>query len=419
MQTDIDWIRDMGKLMKVEQTTFYHHEEGKIIQAPVIAAKTNSGSADVIITLASDSHYLSGKKSYPRIGNLVQFTGGATGLIIAKSTSVDSAHTVTIRPVNSSQNVRTGAVVGATFIVHSYAFTEGSSGPNESVIPDVTQFSNQLMIFKDKFKVTSSEETNKAWFDVPTPDGGSRPYYYLKGELDTVERFRLSEQFGLFIGPMSDANLVDADGETVRTSRSLIDTMENYGNVQEYSLDITLDTYTTLIKTINKVYGDKEYVLGMGLDFSRANTAFAISLGQKGSIVYNSFGGAENGAKKAFDLGFNSIEMQGYTFHCKNLNVFSHADTTGAPGFPYPGYCLAIPMGKGKDPKTAEMIDYFGIRYKEWTNGPAGKGPYRMWETGGNANVPTDDSLTRTLNYASEKGLQVFGAKRYVLLKKA
>lgn len=417
-QTDIDWIEQMGKMIKVQQTDYYHHEEGRIIQAPVIADKANSGSADVIITLASESHYLSGTRSYPRVKNLVQFSNGATGLVIAKSTTTPSAHTITVRPVNSDQDVRTAAVVGATFICYSYAFEEGASGPDESVIPDVTKFSNQLMIFKDKFTVTSSEETNKTWFEVPTPDGGWGRAYYLKGEADTADRFRLAEQFGLFITPKSD-NLVDADSNTIRTSRALIPTMEQYANIMEYSTEVTMDLYNTLSKTINKNYGDSEYVLGMGLNFSQKNTAFLSAFGKNGAVVYNSFGGGDMGSKKALSLGFNSIEMDGYTYHTKKLNVLSHADTTGAAGFPYPDYCLAIPMGKGADPRSGEMIDYFGIRYKEWNNGPAGKGTYRRWETGGNAPVPTDASLKRSLNLASEKGLQVFGSKRYVLIKKA
>lgn len=414
LQRDLDWLAKMGKLIKVEQTEFFHHEEGKIVQLPNIASTANSGSADVIVTLGSASYYLSGTKSYPRVGNLVQFKGGATGLIIAKDSSTPNAHTITIRPVNSSQNVRSGAVIGDYFIVYSTAFTEGTSGPSESVIPDVTRFSNICQIFYDTFTTTSSEETNKTWFEVPAADGGWGRFYYLKGEADTVDRFLIAEEEGLFLTPQSDSNLLDADGNVVRTTRALIPHLQSYANGQTYTT-VTTELYDTLIKIINKNYGVKEYMLAMGLNFSLANKDYANSFGKNGGILYNTFGGADNGQKKAIEMGFDSIAVAGYTFHLKPWNILSHADTTGASGFPYPDYFIAIPMGKGADPRSGEMIDYFGVRYKEFNNGPAGKGSYRRWETGGNASTPTDASLRRSLHMASEKGLQVFGAKRYVL----
>lgn len=420
LQTDIDWLEDMGKLIPVNADEYNHHEEDELIPVQVIASAANGSGSDVDVTLASASHSNSGANSFPREGNLVQFKNLATGLIIEKDITTPSAHVLTIRPLNSSQNVQTAAVAGDSFIVYSGAFEEGTSGFQETVIPTTNKVSNKLQTFSEFFKVTSHEEANQTWVTFTNPVTGKKEArYYVKGEADTADRFRMQEVQGLFLSPQSDSSLTDKNSNKVQTTKALIPTLVDSANLLDYTTGPTMSTYDNIIKVLNSNYAAQgEFMMCEGLNFSLANKNFHIDFAKNGAINYNTFGGGDKGNKKAISLGFSSISFSGVTFHIKRLNILSHAGTTAAPGFPYPDYFIIIPMGTGMDPKSKEMIDYFGIRYKK-LGGKGVRDHWKIWETGGGSDAGTDSSLTRKVNYASVKGLQVFGAKRYILGRKA
>lgn len=414
-QRDLGWLDAMGKLIPVKGDEYNHHEEDILIPVQVIASVANGSGSDVIVTLDSSSHANSGKNSYPRIGNLVQFKNKATGLIIDKSEVSDNAHTITVRPVNASQNVQTAAIAGDSFIVYSSAFESGTSGFTKAVIPTVTKVTNQLQTFSEFFQIDSHAEEDETWITYTNPTTKqSESRYHIKGEADTVDRFLMQEELGLFITPQSDANLKDLNNNKILTTKALIPTLEESGNIIDYTTAPTMTTYDNLIKLWNSNFADEEHIMGEGLNFSLKNKNFHVDLAKNGAISYNTFGGGDNGSKRALELGFASVSYCGYTIHIKRMNILSHASTTGAPGFPYPDYFITIPMGKGRDPKTRELIDYFAIRYKK-LGGKGNRDHWKVWETGGGSDAGTDSSLKRRVNYASVKGLQMFGAKRYTL----
>lgn len=415
-QRDLDWLKDMGKLTPVYAQDFYHHEEEEIIPVQLIASAANGTGSAVLVTLDSTVHVNSGVNSYPRVGNLVQFNDLSTGLVTAKDTSVASAHVLTVKPVNASQNVQSGAVAGQSFICYSSAFEDGTSGFTTSVIPGTNKVTSTLQTFGEFFEVTGQAEEDETWIEYTNPSTGeTKNRYYIKGEADTADRFKMQESLGLFITPKA-ASLTNAAGDAVTTTKALIPTLVESGNLLDYTTAPTMQTYDSIVKILNGVYADSEYLMCEGINFSIANKNFHSDFAKDGAIEYNSFGG-ENGKKKALDLGFNSITMNGFTFHIKKMNILSHASTTAANGMPYPDYAIMIPMGAGLDPKSAEMVDYFGVRYKP-TKGAGARGDIKIWETGGNSKAGTSEATKRRVNYHSIKGLQVFGAKRYILLRK-
>lgn len=417
-QRDLDWLKDMGKLIPVAATTYYHHEENEIIPAQLIASVANGSGSNVVVTLDSSVHSNSGVNSYPRVGDVIQFKDLSTGLIISKDESTPNAHTITVTPLNASQNVQSGAVAGDTFIMVTSAFEEGTSGYTKTIIPTTNKVTNQLQIFGEFFSVTTSEEEAQTWFEFENPTTGQmEARYYIKGEVDTADRFAMKENLGMFITPQSDSNLKDASNNLIRTTNALIPTLTASANILDYTSSPSMTTYDTLIKLINKSYGVPEYLMMEGLNFSIANKNFHVDFAKNGAVQYNTFGGGENGQKRAAEIGFTSISYCGYTFHIKRANILSHAGTTGATGFPYSDYFICIPMGAGKDPKTTEMVDYFGIRYRKMP-GAGSKGHYKVWEWGGGSKNGTNGQLVRNVSFASEKGLQVFGAIRYVLGRK-
>lgn len=408
MQRELNWIKEMGKLIEVKQTEYHHHEENELFDQIVIASKSNSGS-NVIVTIHSDNHYNSGANSFPRIGDLVQFKNRTTGLVIAKSEAVASAHTITIKPINSSQLVQTAAIASDTFICFSSAWEEGTSGYTKSLIPTHTKITSKTQIFTEFFDVTSSEETNQTYITYTNPETGeAERRYYIKGEADTADRFVMKEELGLFATPYSDTSLTNAAGDKVRTTRGMIPHLEDYGNVLSYTDGASSSLYDTIVKRLNKKYAEKEYLMLEGLNFSITNKNFHVDFGKNGSVVYN---------PNLVKMGFKGIEMNGYKFMIKTLDILNHAATLGATGFPYPDYFIMAPTGKGYDSKAAEYVDYFAVRYKKM-NGGGSRGHFQVWETGGSAKSNQDGSLKRQIRYASEKGLQVFGGERFILGKK-
>ncbi len=389
LQTDIDLFEKMGKLIPVKSDTYYHHEEDELVPVQLIASVANGSGSDVVVTLASASHTNSGVNSFPRIGNLVQFKNLATGLVIAKSETNASAHTITVRPVNASQAVQSAAIAGDSFIVYSGAFEEGTSGFTKSIIPTTNKVTGQLQTFSEFFKVTSHEEANQTWIPFKGANGKTEYAYYVKGEADTADRFRMQEVQGLFITPQSDAGLTDAAGNAVATTKALIPTLTDSANLVDYTTTPSMTTYDNIIKLLNNNYSAQgEFMLCEGLNFSLANKNFHVDFAKNGGVQYNTFGGGDNGSKKALEIGFNSVSYCGLTFHIKRLSVLSHAGTTGATGFPYSDYFIVIPMGQGYDPKGKEMIDYFGIRYKQ-LGGKGVRDHYKVWETGGGSDAGT------------------------------
>lgn len=409
-QRDLGFLKTMGWHKRVNQETFTHHEENTLFQSPVIEAANASGS-NVLITLSADDHQNSGRDSFPRVGNLVEFTNGTSGFISAKDETTDSAHVITVKPVNAAQDVNAAAEVGANIMIPSNAGNEGGSGFDDILVPTTEKFDHQLQIFREKHKVTSSEEENETWITFKNPNTGeSEARYYIKGEADTADRFLMQEELGLFTSNKSDGTLTDAAGNIIRTTQGFIPQLKERAPQMDYTSQPSKETYDRMCKIINKNYGGSEYILAHGLDYAIGNSNFSNDFGQSGGIVYSNTGGKD----RAISMGFNSISVNGTTFHLKSLPILSHADTTGASGFGYSAMSIAIPTDKQIDPKSLETMNPCCVRYKKM-GGKGSRGNYKVWETGGSSAAGTNSELNRVVNYASEKGFQLFGAKRFIL----
>lgn len=419
-QRDLDFLKEMGRMIPVAQTTWNWHEENKLIDSILIAAKSNTGTANVIITLDTTNHINSGKKSYPRVYDRVEFVNGAQGLVVAKNTSVDSAHTITIQPLSASHDVRTAAVVGDPVGMFSMAHLEGGTGYTEILVPTTTVFNNKAQIFRDYMSVTSTEQGNQTWVEFTFPDGHPRAgesgkFLYIKGEADMIDRFYIKRELGLFTNDISDDSLTDpVTGDPIRTTRGFIPHIKRYGELGDYVSQPGMDTLDTMVRFANKNYSDGQFAVFHGLNFGLGLKNFGVDLMKNGAVVYNSTNGGEMDAVK---LGFKTYSLNGYEFMFKPLRALSHSDTTGLPGMSYPDVAIACPLGTVKDPKTKEEKPSFCVRYKK----AAGKGArdwYKIWELGGNSDAGTDARLIRELHIESEEGAELHGAKQFQYFSK-
>lgn len=421
-QNDLGFLKMLGMYEKVAQTDYNWHEENRILDSFAIAAKsTVIANKTVRLTIASGNHYDSGRRSYARVNDRVEFKNGAQGLIIAKSEAVAGAHTVDVQAVSSLYDPVAAAVVGDYVGIMSMGFAEGGQGYTQSIIPQTTRFTNNVQIFREKNSVTTSEMTNKTWIDFTWPEGypgagTAGGFYFVKGDGDMYNRFMLHRELGLLTNDINDTDLT-IDSAEIRLTRGFIPHVQRYSELLDYSIQPSLGTLQSMCKIINKNHGDQDNVLLMGLNFSLALDVFAIDLVKNGGVLYNSSSGA---AMDSVSLGFSVYEMSGFRFHTKQLRALSEAQTTALAGFRYPDLAILCPTGKMKDPKstTGSMEPPLKIRYKPQVGGGS-KDWYQMWSYGAGAQTNQTGEDKKILEIKSEEGMQVFGAKRFIYVSKS
>ncbi len=419
LQRDLDFLKDLNRMIPVNQTAYSIHEENRIMDSIVIASKTNPSGTLVRITLDSTSHTVSGTRSAPRVYDRVEFLNGAQGLVVAKNVTVDSAHTIDVQRVSSLYDVVAAAVAGDTVGIFSTAHNEGGSGQTEILVPTTTVFQNQVQIFRDYSAVTSSEQGNQTYVEFTFPAGHPRAgesgkFLYIKGESDMVDRFMIKREVGLLTNDINDANLT-VGGNLVRTTRGFIPHIQRYGELMDYVNQPSMSTLDTAVRLMNTNYSEKEAMVLMGLNFSLGFKNFGVDLMKNGAVLYNSTSGQ---AIDSVKLGFKTIGFaSGHTFHMKGIAALSHADTTGIAGMKYSDLAIFCPTGKVLDKKTETNMDAFAVRYKK-AQGKGARDWYKIWETGGNSDAGTDATLLRNLNISSEEGGQVYGAKRFIYCSK-
>lgn len=400
----LDFFEKTGRKKESEQTVYRHFERDFVYQNFTILAKAGTGvGVDTLITLSPADH--ENGASYPRVGDEVLFKNTLTGLIVAKDTAVSTAHVITVRPVDNTEDVGAAAILGDSLTVFSNAHAEGTGQP-KGMRTKPLEFNNQHQIFKNHYSITGSEDTNKLEITI---DGMS--YYRYEGEHAAFLKHRGDECLGLMLGKRS-VGLTNAAGEEVRTTNGLLNEIKTYGNQQPGGI-ASLANIDTIIKTLDKKRGSKEnlFLVGVDLDIDIDNVLIDKMLA--GGIQYNSFGKGD-ARQKSIDLGFSSFKKGSWTFHKKQLEEFNHPNVTGSVDYPYPGMGFIVPTDKGADYKTGKTMDSICVRYKK----AAHQNRELIHKVTGlhGTNGPSSDIDETGFEYLSEKGLECFGLHRFMLI---
>jgi hypothetical protein len=173
--------------------------------------------------------------------------------------------------------------------------------------------------------------------------------------------------------------------------------------------DTTVDAW---IDAFDKQRGAKEYTAWCGLSYNMAIDDWMASKNNAAAISGAQNWGAFNNSKDmALNLGFNSFTRAGYTFHKKNYDLFNDRGMGGSLG--YRNKALFVPAGVSKDPKSGTNLPALAVRFRE-ANGYSRK--MEHWLTG-SAVLQNPNSTEDALNchYRTERGLQVFGANRFMI----
>jgi hypothetical protein len=412
---DFDWFSEMnGRMVGTSSEKVEHYEEGSIFKAFTIAsavAGTGADAGKIVLTLNAASHTADGKHSYPRLEDTVVITSNSTQWTVhKKDTSVNNAHKLTVAPISDTDTIADlTALASVKAYIPTNSFAEGSDSPTGRT-GDSVRYEYQTQIFKEAYEVTGSADTTESYIWVPGKDGVKRPFYTIRGEAATADRFRAEIAMGLLIGKKSKSGLVDASGNSKRTAEGLIPIVERSGVEQLFATTPTLDDLEALIKKLNVKRACDEYMFRPDHDLNVKLDRLISSEMQENAIRYEMIGGKE----KARLAGFNTFAIGSYTFHKQEMKVFNHSELLGNDP-KYTMFSLLIPLGFKKDPKNKKDQAQLQVRFKE---GNGINRAYDVWEFGGQAKNRSNGQDKRTVTYLSEQTLQVMGAGDFGIFKK-
>jgi hypothetical protein len=409
----------MGRTKVTTNPKYEWAEEDRIFQPITAAAAVGAPGAGstLTVTLSSADHANSGKSSYPRTQQLVVLPNKKIGQVTAKSTAVDSAHTITIKPLRATDDL--GAIsAGDKIIFYSNAYGEGTD-QGTGLTPIPLTFANNCQIFKEDYEFTSTQGATKAWFAVEGPDGKVDYKWTYKGEKDTFTRFQTFVGLGLILTEKADSTYTDGSGTVVRTTEGLIPFIRNNGN-NFVAAGFNMSTMDNIIKKIDKQKGAKENLAFLGIDLAMTidNMLTAQMKNDVGNYEFFSSPGADNKLddkrQRAAMFGFDSFKKGSYTFHFTTLPEFNEENLLGTAGYNFSNTGLIVPTDKRVYTVGGSKEEDYSIliRYMEGRN-------YEHWPTGGGTGVQTKTGTVDTvkMSYRCEKGFQGIAGNRFCIIE--
>lgn len=434
LETDIGEMFKMGLMEEVKGEEIIHHEASKRFDAPYInqsatqasvygTASVGNGDAALYdgldyIQLATASHSPQTganalKYSYPRTGELIQFKNKGVWRISGKRTSIDGAHRLYIVKVDSSfpslANTITNAASvygGDQFAIIGSAFEEATYGMQQGIVPTSKTYTNYLQTFSEYYDQTDIEATNETYPFVY--QGKPINFVYPRGFSDTEIRFAMKESAGLFLTPRGSAIPgfdKNSGAVTISTTQGYMPNLELNAPKLYYDNNPTVALFEQIIRLRRKLNQGRECMMQCGYEFLLKAKDIITQFGVNGGMTYN---------RQDVDLNIDKIKIGGFTFNMKELMILNHPDITALPGFNYPWYFIIAPMDKTKDAKTGIMKDAFSIMWKKAKGGGA-RGHYKIWETGADADTPTDDQAVKRIHIRCRKGTRVVAASKFIL----
>jgi len=327
------------------------------------------------------------------------FDDETVGYVSAVNRTVDSAHVVTIKPVNSEQDVNAAAIPGSTVTFYGSVFGEASDTP-ESRVPVVTKVQNQIQTSRASYEITDWSSQNEVEFEY---DG--QKFLFVKGLEELEERFSINEELNLIITPTAE-NLTDASGNPLKTTAGLIPQIEEGGQNTEYFDEPDLAYYQDQVLTIDANYGDDTYMVGQGRPVALLNDNWLIDFTRNGDngVDYSAFGGREQAL--SFNLKF--ISLGGITFSFDTWPILSHRGSLGAGDKPYPYMQIGLPMGSGLDERR-NSVPYLRIMFSKPLGAPHEvQGDVKVFEHGGaSKRGATNGVQKRIVEMISYKSLEM------------
>ena len=302
------------------------------------------------------------------------------------------------------------ADVAVEYPIVGNMFEQGSDQPGRFLESNVVKRTNPYAIVKETYKVSGSQATNIGYVDL----GGGDYRWYVKGEQDTRQRFMDKREMTLLLGQKVTT---DQTAVTVGGTEGYFAALEDRGLVTSNLIGTTTTDFgdiDALITQMDKQGAPSEYAIYantaqmLALDNMLAGAGSGTSGAGFAGVNYGAF---NNDRDMALNLGFQSFNRGGYTFHKHSWKLLN--DPTLLDGSVYKGVC--IPLANVVDAKTGNRAPALEMNYKA-----AGGYSREMehWVTGGGVlGFTTDTKDVAQFNYRSECNLVTRAANQHVLIK--
>ena len=411
--SSLSWLKSLEGRMskrKVRRHEYSYYEEGQFMnaKATILSVTPNGAKFDIVLSPGDHSDLGgTGKTSFPVKNMSVVFQDGkTTGFVESVNTTSDSAHVVTVKKWNPSQDIGAVALAGTTMVFFSNAQPE-KSGKTTPRVPQFEKVTNYMQVMRESFDDSDFDMQNYTWFEA---DG--KRYLWYKGINDTMQRVEFQKEAACLLTPQA-SGLTDASNNSISSMNGLLPVIDQSGTTLEYFNQPDGASFDEVMLSLDNNFGDKKYIVGCGHNLMLALKNFLVAFGQNGTGNL-SFSPFQGGSEQAIKLDFKSYSVGAYEFYFQQWDIFSHKDSLGAAGLPYRHYGVFMPAGmtRNTDPDRREgdkeYEPYIQLVSPHWGRAAGtniDKGEYLMWETGAlAAGGPTDDianAVVHVLMYLS------------------
>ena len=389
----LDVMEGMRRSVPTSSAVFHNYVNEPVYEKITLSSGTHAKlrAGDIIVNTADQKMYYVSNKTDISSGGVTEL--GTTGGTIA---------------------------AGATIVVISNAHGEGSGAP-EGLRYGLKKYSNKAQIFKNSYKLTDVELTNKISVQF-----NGQEYYMYAAQHQALMKFRLDIAYALLFGkgnastfsgfgddvqaPGSAGSVTqvdDAEGNAVQFTKGLVEWCKDgidLGTSGVFSLANMAEAVTAMDKT----RAPYEYMLfsGMGAKIQMDNIIKNLGSSGIASVRLNVAG-------NSVDFGMESFNLYGRRFVTKAFPMFSHVAgeeaLSGATNT-----VLFVPNDKIKVHAGSGSVDRMRVRYLE---GPNTNLAYKEWMLGGLAPTPTDGRSVLECVYESAQGLEVLGVEHFGIAK--
>jgi len=344
------------------------------------------------------------------------------GVITRKAFVISvTATQATIATYGSTAVLPPGLVTtGVSIFVFGSEYAKGSSLAGNSVDASFTQYSNQPIILRDKYRVSGSDVAQIGWVEVTTEIGGSGYLWYLKSEHEARIRFEDQLEMAMIEAEVATTAIVNAAGKELKGTQGLFDAISTRGLVfNDANFGAAggagLADFDTVLAEL-----DKQGAIEENMMFLNRATALSIDNMLAGQNSYGaggtSYGVFDNSEDMALNLGFSGFRRGSYDFYKTDWKYLNDATTRGnindVTG-------VIVPAGTSTvyDQQLGTNISrpFLHIRYRA---SEADDRRLKSWVTGSVGGNFTNDADEMNVHFLSERALCVQAANNFVLLKK-
>lgn len=372
-----------------EAPTIGHYERdwhnNTIKFGSIVTASTGPGTnvvvaldASVMFNASATVNGVAQSSSDVREGDLILLANGSMARVHLKDTSF-TPHRLTLRPLQTTQDLATTVVAGTDYFVATNAFAEGTGLPTGR-IPRLYKYTNTFQIVKEGFGATGSEASNRLFVNFTGGADGDTILGVLSS--DAVRDFeRKAGNALLFSNTSNNVTIFNPNvgfDVPVNTTEGLLPWAVGNGHqsiitIATYSLD---DFYAAARIHSSEGTGTSEYLCLDGFDMYVATEKLLLNqIGDDLTPLYlnQKFGAPSvagegmqpfNAGDFSFSAGFRAARVAGDTYLFKRLHQFSSFTEGGNPTYNYNSWRVIMPLGMTKDRKTNKPTFMIGYRYK-------------------------------------------------------